>query len=229
MDIVALRNHLEAMNPIHDSVGPPGFDLGTAKAVLSALDGIAYLVDPAGVILAVGEKPWADFATTNGAPGLGSRNVVGRSMLSFIAGRELREIYRRFVESVASGSREVIGFRYRCDSPNRRRDVKLNIAPVRLGGEFVAVLMHNQILDERERPPIDLFDTASVLAAVKRDANLPLVVVCSVCNRVAMGEEVQRAWIEPETYYAMGGLADVRVSHGLCPWCHDALEGELVA
>jgi hypothetical protein len=43
--------------------------------------------------------------------------------------------------------------------------------------------------------------------------------MCSYCLRVAD----PGGWIEPEEYYARGGVSDVGISHGICLDCHERI------
>ena len=69
----------------------------TAQALLDALDGIAYIVDEDGRIVAVGRNGWDDFARANGGEAIAGSSVIGRSLFEFVAGPEVQEHLRGYL------------------------------------------------------------------------------------------------------------------------------------
>lgn len=83
-------------------------------------------------------------------------------------------------------------------------------------GAIELVLFQSQVVDETLRPPIDLFDPTKLMQLMNANGKLPIITMCSICQRVQTNEPV---WVEAEEYYQQGGTSKVRVSHGLCPDC----------
>jgi hypothetical protein len=189
----------------------------TPQALLDAMEGIAYLTDQRGVIVAIGQTRWDAFAKDNDwREGQASR-VVGRTLFDTLAGRQVREAATKVHEAVASGRRPTISYHYRCDAPSQKRQMRMAITCVECSGTPM-VLYQSQLLSATSRPPMGLFGAPSPEAA--RDPSIPFVSVCSYCHSVAWPPGAEdREWIEPEAYYVRGGSGDVSVTHGICPRC----------
>jgi hypothetical protein len=94
------------------------------------------------------------------------------------------------------------------------------ITPLRLGAGVQCLLFQSLTVDELVRPPIDLFDFKAVSELIKGRRQLPIITLCSFCQRVDRpATQGEPSWIDAEEYYRMGGTSDVRISHGLCPDC----------
>jgi hypothetical protein len=190
-----------------------------ADQFLGALDGIAYLVDTSGVIVSIGQPNWNKFATENDAPERVNENQVrGRTLLSFVSGHDVQQSYRTYMDALLNGHTREIVFSYRCDAPKVRREMRMAITPLLDDGQPAAILFHSTMLEEFQRPPINLLDTAAMLDAMRENSKLPLVALCSYCHRVRMraGDDT---WAPVEDYYHNGGAERVRLSHGICPPC----------
>jgi len=196
----------------------------TAATLLDAMDGVAYLVDPPGRILAVGRRRWTEFATCNGAPDLAPEKVVGRSLFEMVGEVEVIRTCRKAHEVVSSGRRPLVSFDYRCDSPETERHMRLAVTPVGASGRIDAVLYQSQTMTEIPRPPMPLFSIVQRFSGNMDDSRM--VTLCSYCHDVAwpIGADAgRREWISPEIYYQRGGHSDVVVSHGICPDCYQSL------
>jgi hypothetical protein len=195
-----------------------------AGALLDAVEGVSYVIDLNGGILAVGEPNWAEFARANGGQTLlPAARVVGCNLYAIIDGEEVADSYRALADKLISGAEPRISFTYRCDAPDVMRELRMCMSPIRVGGGVVALLYQSLSLKEAARPPISLFDTAD-LSRFRSDMTLPLVVLCSFCHAVKADATGGR-WVEAERYYAAGGGSRVRLSHGICPDCHRAKVG----
>jgi hypothetical protein len=205
------------------SVAVPGSrrDSVAVESLLDAMEGIAYLVDRHGVIAAVGREGWRSFAQDNDTPALAeAAAVVGRPLLSFIKGEAVRRAYEGYLEALRSGRRRALSFEFSCDSPTLARRMRLCISTVTEGIAPAGFLFQSLLLEERTRPPVSLFDAKIIAAALQEKGNLPLLTMCSYCQRVAdEAEEGRREWVAAETYYRRGGSSAVRISHGICPSC----------
>jgi hypothetical protein len=187
--------------------------------LLDALDGISYVVDQDYRILAVGRTRWEAFAASNDAPELTAASVLGQDLFETVQGDDVREIYRRYAEETLQSSKSA-ALATRCDSPGIRRELRLAITPLRRAGVVRGLLFQSLTVDELVRPPIDLFDFKAVAALVDRRRQLPIVTLCSFCQRVNKpATQGEPPWIDAEEYYRLGGTSDVRISHGLCPDC----------
>jgi hypothetical protein len=183
--------------------------------VLNAIDGIAYVVDSRYHIIAIGAARWDAFAEANGAPELAGGAILGRNLLDLIQGDEVRDLYRRLLE-LAVSSEAPVSIAARCDSPDIRRELRLTLSPLQQAGSMRGILFQSLAVNERIRPPIDLYDFKAVMTAVKGRTHLPIVTICSFCQLVSVDGTT---WLEAEEYYRWGGSSDVRISHGVCPAC----------
>ncbi|MGD9538630.1 MAG: hypothetical protein AB7P52_14895 [Alphaproteobacteria bacterium] len=202
-------------------------DLGfSAETLLDAIDGIAYLVDPTGVILATSTKlshacaHAADGSAQSGEEALATALAVGA------LDDQVRDAYRRLHDAVCAGQRERISFVHRCDSPEVARVARMSISPVRVGGRLCAVLYQSQVLSEARRPRIALFDHANFQRGQGASFARPVVRLCAYCHAVAWPpgtHEDGERWSTPEAYQAMGGPAAVKLRFAVCPSCLESI------
>lgn len=176
---------------------------------------VQYRVAHDGTITSVDET-FEAFARENGAPGL-AQAVIGRPIVDFLAGPEVRSLYETLMERVRA-SHGRFEFPFRCDAPDLRRFMRMRMEPLADGGLcFTATL-------EREEPrePVPVEWLMSRLDS--RDAR-DLVALCSWCKRVRCDDG---AWREVEEVMARG-LMDrdrtIAISHAACPTC----EAEMLA
>ena len=195
------------------------------QSLLNALDGVCYLTDLEGRVVAVGEPGWTQALQPHGSNAWSGDRVIGRSLFEAMHGAEVPGAYRAIHARVATGERPHVAFEMRCDAPDVRRLLRMSISAVREPGRPPAVLYHSQVLSAVARPWMSLFEPERIVEMVRRDAGLPIVRICSICHLVAQSGEDRPAWVTAEAYYQSGGEADVRVSHGLCPDCTHLLAG----
>ena len=183
------------------------------------MDGIAYVVDGENRIIAIGRRRWDRFAVENGAPELRADRVIGRNLFEFVSGPELQQAYRDLADRIIStGEPAVIAAR--CDNPGIARELRLSIAPLRLGDKSTGLLFQAQLVNETARPRLDIFDFQALLSGLKQESDLPIVTTCSFCQRLRRpGSGDEDGWIPAEEYYRLGGSSRVRISHGLCADC----------
>lgn len=186
--------------------------------LLDAMEGVAWLTDLEGTIIAVGHRNWAAFAADNGAPELTAQSVTGGSLFAGIQGSAVQAAYCRLHAAVSTGTRAQIVFEYRCDLPIAERHMRMAISGVSDGRQIVSVLYQSQILEERPRPPLPLF------AGQGHRASQPALVVllCTFCHRVAwpVGDaRGRRRWISAVDYYRLGGPDAPAVESVICPRC----------
>ncbi len=194
------------------------------QPLFHALSGVAYLVDPSGHIVAVGEAGWQAAVIESGPGGAAAPpldRVIGRPLDDFLTGELVREHYRRLNAAILTGRLPRVRLLQRCDTPDQRRDLLLAISPVREGGEALGLLYQALSLRAEPRPPLRFMDPTARPPAAE-PASLPLVMLCSYCKAVRWppgSGDADGVWISPEEYYRLGGPEAVRLSHGVCPPC----------
>jgi len=200
---------------------PPAF-----QDFLDSLEGIAYAVDRTGTILAVSRESWSDFARENEGDAIAVPNaVIGQNLLASIAGEEVRQSYRDYMETLSeAGGSERGAFGYRCDAPERMRQMRMAISPLVFDGVMHGFLFHSVVWEEAVRPAIALYDFSGLLERMERESGQPHLSMCSYCQRVRhpAGTEAGE-WVEATEYYRRGGDEQVVISHGICPDCRDRM------
>ena len=172
-----------------------------------------YALDSADRIRSANAQ-WDRFAKENDAPALVGEAIFGRSIWEYVEGPEVRHLYKMLMSSAREG--RTIRIPFRCDAPEKRRFMKLEIRPQADNGlELTAVLLR-----EETRPRVALLDPR----ADRRDEFLS---VCSWCRGVL----VEHRWVEVEAAIEeldLFGDAMPRISHGICPDCVKKLYPDLV-
>lgn len=191
--------------------------------LIDGMEGIVYLTDAEGTIVAIGNSNWNRFACENNGTSLyDGRGVIGRNIFDFIQGDAVRETYRRFFDAILAGKSRRARLVSRCDSPAVRRELWIVITPVHGESGVEHLLVQSLTLSEEARPPVDLFNFDAMLEKLRRAKHLPILTMCSYCQDVrspgncADGDDT---WISAEIYYQRGGDSKVRISHGMCPAC----------
>lgn len=169
---------------------------------------ITYHIDNMHNIVYLSDE-WQFFANENKARNLNSQAVLNKPLSDFITGRESVHIYEMLINRVSQGQAE-ISFPFRCDSPERRRFMQMEIFPV--DGELIG--FKSCVLREEYREPVGLLDVD--IARSKEFVN-----ICSWCKCVDIGEnkwlEVEEA-IEKLEIFNLSSLP--QLSHGVCPSCY---------
>ena len=167
-----------------------------------------HTVGAEGNIAAVNDE-WVEFASENGAPELGREAVVGRALWGFMEGRETRHISRLLLDKV-SRSGKGLTIPYRCDSPELRRFMEMEIVPVENG----TVEFRSRILKFEYRDPVMLLDSQ----AARTDEFLT---ICSWCRRA----RIASMWIELDEavkkldLFSSASLP--QLTHGMCQDCSE--------
>ena len=102
--------------------------------------------------------------------------------------------------------------------------MRLSVTPIRRGNHCQNLLFQSIVLEEHQRPPIDLFDFKEIEKRHVQDLILPVITMCSYCQKIRRDEVGENNWIEADRYYALGGTSRVRISHGICSACLDLAE-----
>jgi hypothetical protein len=160
-------------------------------------------------------QPWLDFARENGWP-VAAADVTGSPLSDFIADRETRHIYRLIIQRARSSGR-ALSFHYRCDSPDFRRHMQMQVHHDAHTG---LVEFRNRVLRLESRPRVQL------LEAGERSGAAGVLAVCGWCKSAQAGGQ----WVEVEEAVRRLGLFEAQslplLSHGICPRCLRALETE---
>lgn len=176
---------------------------------------ITYHLDRHDRIVYIGDG-WQAFADENKAGELTRERVVGRSMYDFISNKESRHLYELIVQRCRE-QRLTMNIPFRCDAPDKRRFLNLEISPLADGGlAFVSCIKR-----EEPRSPVALLDREA-------DRSDELIVICSWCKQVRLDEN---RWVPVEEAVAQLGLFNARLlprlSHGMCETCHQQQMREL--
>jgi hypothetical protein len=153
------------------------------------------------------DPAWWQFARDNDASELVPNTVLGRLLWDFIAGDEVRYLYRLILARVRS-SGTVMVTPLRCDAPHVRRFVNLVIIP----GEEGRIQFESHLLREEVREPVEL------LSPMAKRADW-LVRMCAWCKSVHVASE----WVQVEIAVERLNLFEMSslpgVTHTICPEC----------
>ncbi len=191
--------------------------------VLDAFDGICYAMAPDGRISAIGPGNWDRFAETIGPDSPRAKDMRDRNLFDFIGGNEVAGHYRRIMKQLHQPAFSEWVMHFRCDGPDCKRGTRLAIRPVRDNDTVRGFVFQSVILEESLRPALDILDFEALRKGPEDARSRPLVTICSYCQRVKDDRHTGGEWLSAEQYYAAGGGSRVRVSHGVCPPCHDAV------
>lgn len=172
----------------------------------------SYWIDAGDRILRVNDA-FVAFARANGAPELGPQRVAGASLWRFVQGSQVREIYLRIFERVRESDAPIL-LPFRCDSPDRRRFMRMVISHVR-GGE-----LQLDAVMEREEPrvPVKLLET-------REPGPGEALELCSLCKRIYIPADDE--WLEVEDAAVRLGLLEEDtppLHHVACGDCRVAVE-----
>jgi len=153
---------------------------------------------------------WISFAQNNDAKTLLPNVVIGKSLWSFIAGVEVQDMYRQMIERVRETA-SPIDFSYRCDAPDRRRYMHMEIERTDDG----LVWFHSRIIREIERPWFNPIYSHAVRDKGQLD-------ICSICRRICVDGML---WLEPEnasvSYQVLCGDQTPMLVERICDDCID--------
>ena len=173
-----------------------------------------YRVDAQNRIMFVNHA-WLDFAQENKAPELIAERVLGRELDAFIADWETRHLYEIIYERVRQAGRTFY-LPLRCDSPTRRRYLRMEISPLPLAGMEFSVRVERM----EERSPILLLDDSV-------EHSKEFVVICSWCKKIEVGAgrwaEIEDATEKAEIF----GAAPPSLTHTACPDCLATIRRQL--
>ena len=166
---------------------------------------IIYLVDNCDKICSV-NKEYEEFADENVGIKVVSKSVLNSSLWNFVTDPTTRELYRSALGLVRNG--RIIKFKFRCDSPNCRRLMEMQMRCIKNG----RVEFRVRTISKKNRPSQALWDPLSIRSNT-------LLHVCSWCKKIQVGDE----WVEVEDAVKRLRLferpAMPSVSHGICGQC----------
>lgn len=180
------------------------------------MNAFAYTIDAEDRIVSL-SADWDLFARENQASDSCLANgVINRQIWEFIRDLETRHLYLVINANVrASGKAVTIPFR--CDAPDRRRCLEMNIAPVKQKH----IEYQTTVLWEEPREPVAL-----LMAESERSDEL--LRMCSMCKKVHLSDD---SWVEVEAAVARMRLFDrvalPRITHGICPKCYTLAMAEI--
>jgi hypothetical protein len=150
------------------------------------------------------------FAAENGW--IGSDSSLGRSLWDFVAGEEMKKLQRMLVRRVR-GEAGLVNLPFRCDSPDVRREMDIQIAPSSAG---MLVQFKARLRAEEQREFQPLLDPEA-------ERGGDLIEMCGWCDRFRVDGE----WVEVEEAATRLKLFQRReapeISHGVCPDCTEML------
>lgn len=156
---------------------------------------------------------WLAFASDNGYK-TSAQAELGRPLFSVIAEEETRHIYKVLIERARS-SQQALEFDYRCDSPNRRRWMQMQMRHL---ADTDEVEFASRLLRAETRPYMPLIALNRMRPTAER-----MLSMCSWCKSVL----AEQTWVELEEAVRQLRLfatdAMPRISHGICPDCSKRL------
>ena len=181
---------------------------------------LLYELNARDEISSVNEE-WLRFALANGGEPLDTAQILGRLLWDFIGGEETQHFYRLLHRRVRAGGAPV-RLCFRCDAPDRRRLLDLEIS----AGPERGLTYRVRTVKEQERQPVALLEP-------RPPRSEHFVTVCAWCERVAVPAH---GWLDIEAAIAaLPVLAEPhppQLTHGICPVCaqafHDAIGQEPV-
>jgi hypothetical protein len=181
----------------------------TEQIMADATTKISYRLDASNRLIQVGPE-WDRFALENGGESVLSERILGMRLSDFMRDAETLHLHERLLQRVRR-ERDIHGLSFRCDSPDRRRHMEMDIVNVEHG----VVEYCCRIVRVEPREPILLNHAEHTPSSFLR--------MCSWCNRM----NVEGAWMELEDAAARLHLFEKDrvepISHAMCDECLDAL------
>lgn len=167
----------------------------------------------AGLRISFVSAEWLAFAAENGRETTAAAEL-GRPLFSVIVDEGTRHIYRLLIERARS-THEALQFGYRCDSPDCRRWMQMQM---RYLADSDEIEFASRLLRTAPRPYMPL-----VAANQSRQTSSQVLSMCSWCKAVL----AEQAWVEVEQAVMQLRLfaadAKPRITHGICPDCSKRL------
>ncbi len=183
--------------------------------------GLVFVTERNGTISDVGAMNWNAFAKENGAPELQAESVLGRNLFDFVQGEQVRDHLRKVLDRISENPNWSWVLPYRCDSPERERAMCQSLRPIFSADRCTGFIFHSFEQYSRQRPPIDLYNFKAIEKSARDDPSLPIVNMCSWCQRVQSESIGGDDWMKAEDYYAAGGRTNVQLNHVICEQCQE--------
>jgi hypothetical protein len=150
---------------------------------------------------------WIQFAEENGGKGLRSEDVIGRVLWRYIAGEEVRYLYRLLFSRVrGDGRARTIPFR--CDGPFVRRFMELRVSL----SEEEGLVLAGTLQRSEPRGEVPLLDMGMPRTGESQ-------AICAVCKRLP----VEGEWLEVEAAIVALDLFEAaflpHLTNVICPDC----------
>ncbi len=172
---------------------------------------IQYGIDEADRIIFVNDE-WLAFARANQGSALLPPSLFQQSLWSHITEATTRQLYHDILLKVRSEA-VPIHVPLRCDSPNCRRLLRLDITPL----PDNQVLFTSRLIRSETRPRVALLEPTFPRTP-------ELLTMCSWCKKVVTDDE---QWLEVEQAVAYLELFQrdllPELTHGICPLCLDQM------
>ncbi len=153
---------------------------------------------------------WDIFALANQADHLKKEIVLNSSLWTYISCQDTRQIYRAIFEKIRK-NRTVMIIPYRCDSPDTRRFMTLEIS----ASENATIKFISRTERVEKREPVDILNSSA-------NRSEEFIAICSWCKKVRVEPD---NWIELEHFMSLNkpflkGHTPA-LSHSICPSCLD--------
>lgn len=171
---------------------------------------IQYELDEHNIITDV-SAAWDQFALENDGYHVMEKHVKGQSLFSFVKGESTKMMIDLLLNK-ARLLKKTVTHKYRCDSPDCKRYMEMDIVPVYEGK---LVLRHRTLRTEKLNNKI-----AFEFNPQKAHEHKKPMIRCSVCNRIYIKDQ----WLEPDQAMAKKWLpvaASLPVIYGICNECRE--------
>lgn len=180
------------------------------------MDTCFYTIDGENRIVSVSGN-WLSFARENqGGESCHPDRVMNEPLWKFIDGNETRYLYELCIAKVR-GQQQTMILPFRCDAPDRRRYLELQMTP----RPQEEIEFASRILREEPRETVQLLQNDVARAET-------LIKMCSMCKKVEISKDV---WLEVEdAIIEMGFFLKEKlpqITHGCCKPCYEVAMDEI--
>lgn len=172
---------------------------------------VSYRIDSSDRLVEFGGH-WTAFARDNGAPELDPVALTGHLLWDHIADSTTIALYQAMLERIRRGGAP-IQFQFRCDAPDRRRLLAMDISAGSNGDVWFAT----STIAETPRPSVTALEPGTRRGPDRLN-------VCAWCKRACLDAD---RWVEIEAAVDALALFDGAemplLSHGVCPACLETL------
>lgn len=174
------------------------------------MDDVVYAINNRDKIVFVNDG-WDRFAAANNGEKHVSQKILNRPLWDFITGAATRDIYRQIIGAARLG--RICQFHFRCDAPQERRRLMMNIA----SGAEGNVLFKVSVITTEDR-------TSQPLLNPRTGSTENFLTVCSWCKKMSVNGQ----WVEVEKAVALLNLFEEdnlpQLTHGICESCLNKMD-----